>query len=268
MGTSGWLGTFRRMGRRAGVLARQLAGTARGRRPLGRGAAGDTTLFIDRALENIVLKEAERAGNIRLISEELGVRDFGRPQAAIVVDPLDGSANAEFGIGFYSVSYALGPPEPRLGDIEIGYVRNLVSGDEYWAVNGKGAFRNGKRIRTQKDAGLRMLLMEMSPGPVKAFDSARRIVEKAGKVRCLGSLALDMCLVASGAASALADLRGGMVRPLDISAGKLVLEEAGGIVTDGQGRAVDELLIDPLTRTDILAAANRRLHLRLLKTKG
>lgn len=268
MGTAGWLGAFMRIGKRAGDIARPLAGTARGRRELGRGAAGDTTIFMDRTLENIVVREAERAGNIRLISEELGVRDFGTPEAALVVDPLDGSANAEFGIGFYAVSYALGPPEPRLGDIEIGYVRNLVSGDEYWALKGKGAFRNGKRIRTQKGFGLRMLLMEMSPGPVRAFDNARRIVEKAGKVRCMGSLALDMCLVASGAASALVDLRGGMVRPLDISAGKLIVEEAGGAVAEGKGSTVDGLLIDPLTRTDILAAANGRLLRRLLKMKG
>jgi len=268
MGEAGWLDTFRSMGKRAGELARPLAGTARGRRELGRGAAGDMTIFMDRALEDMVVREAERAGNIRLISEELGVKDFGTPKAALVVDPLDGSANAEFGIGFYAVSYALGPPEPRLGNIEIGYVRNLVSGDEYWALKGKGAFRNGKRIRTQKDFGLRMLLMEMSPGPVRAFDNARRIVEKAGKVRCMGSLALDMCLVASGAASALVDLRGGMVRPLDISAGKLILEEAGGIVKDGRGRAIDGLTIDPIARTDILAAASGRLLSRLLKMKG
>jgi len=268
MGESGWLSTFRRMGKRAERLARPLAGTARGRRPLGRGAAGDTTIYLDRALERIVVDEARKHGNVQLISEELGVRDFGKPEAALVVDPLDGSANAEFGIGFYAVSYALGPPEPTLGDIQLGYVRNLVSGEEYWAVKGKGAFRNGRRIWAQKDAGLRMLLLEMSPGPVRAFENARAIVEGAKKVRCLGSMALDMCLVASGAASALVDLRGGFARPLDISAGKLILEEAGGVVTDGEGNAVDALPIDMDTRTDILAAANRRLLFRLVKMKG
>jgi myo-inositol-1(or 4)-monophosphatase len=266
--TTGWLGTFRSMGQRAGEIARPLAGTARGRRNMGKGAAGDTTLFIDRALEDLVVEEAKNAGNVQLISEEMGVRNFGRPQAALVVDPLDGSANAEFGIGFYAVSYALGPPESTLGDIQLGYVRNLVSGEEYWAAKGKGAFRNGRRIWAQKDAELRMLLLEMSPGPVRAFENARRMVERASKIRCLGSMALDMCLVASGAASALVDLRGGFARPLDISAGKLILEEAGGVVTDGEGNSANSLPIDLETRTDILAAANRRLLFRLRKMKG
>jgi myo-inositol-1(or 4)-monophosphatase len=271
-----WLDTFRRMGRMAGELATPLAGTTRGRRALGRGAAGDTTLYIDRVLEKLVVREAERAGNVRLISEEMGMRDFGRPQAALVVDPLDGSANADSGIGFFAVSYALGPPEPTLGDIRLGYVRNIVSGEEYWAVKGEGAFCNGRRIKRQRGARiqtqtgmkLRLLLLEMSPGPVRAFERARKIVELAQKVRCLGSMALDMCYVASSAASALVDLRGGLARPLDISAGKLILEEAGGVVTDAEGAALDGLPIDLAAHTDILASANRLMHRRLLRAKG
>ena len=259
-----WLGTFRMMGRQAEALARPLAGTARGRRRLGRGAAGDTTIHIDRVLEGLVIREARRAGNIRLISEEMGLHNFGRPQAALVADPLDGSANAERGIGIYAVSYALGPPEPTLGKMRLGYIRNLVSGEEYWAVRGKGAFRNGMRIRSQEGSGLHILLLEMSPWPVQAFESSRRMVEAAGKTRCLGSMALDLCYVASGAASALVDLRGKMARTLDISAGKLILEEAGGVTADGGGLTLDDLPIDLRTRTDLLASANRRIHRRLL----
>ena len=262
-----WLDTFRKMGRRAEALARPLAGTARGRRPLGRGAAGDTTLYIDRVLEKMVVREAERAGNVRLISEEMGMRDFGQPEASLVVDPIDGSANAEGGIGFYAVSYALGPPEPTLGDIRLGYVRNIVSGEEYWAVKGKGAFRNGRKMTSREDGGLRLLLLELSPGPVRAFERAKKIVEKAEKVRCLGSMALDMCYVASGGASALVDLREGLARPLDISAGKLILEEAGGVTSDGRGLTIDELPVDLETRTDMLASANRRIHQRLLRLR-
>jgi myo-inositol-1(or 4)-monophosphatase len=90
------------------------------------------------------------------------------------------------------------------------------------------------------------------------------MTEKAEKVRCLGSMALDMCYVASGAASALVDLRDGLARPLDISAGKLILEEAGGITADGRGVTIDELPVDLETRTDLLASANRRINRRLL----
>jgi myo-inositol-1(or 4)-monophosphatase len=231
---------------------------------LGRGAAGDTTLYIDRALEQLVVKEASKAGNVQLISEEMGLHNYGRPQAAIVADPLDGSANAEGGIGFYAVSYALGPPEPTLGRMRLGYIRNLVSGEEYWAVKGKGAFRNGRKMTSREDGGLRLLLLELSPGPVRAFERAKKMVERAEKVRCLGSMALDLCYVASGAASALVDLRDGLGRPLDICAGKLILEEAGGVVTDADGASLDGLPIDMATRTDLLASAGRRMQWRLL----
>jgi len=259
-----WLDTFRKMGRRAEALARPLAGTARGRRRLGRGAAGDTTLYLDRVLEELVIKQARKAGNVRLVSEEVGTVDFGRPEISLVVDPLDGSANADCGIGQYAVSYAIGPPEPKLGTMRLGYIRNLVSGEVYWAVRGKGAFRNGRRIMSREGSGLRMLLLEMSPGPVQAFENARRMVEATEKTRCLGSMALDLCYVASGAASALVDLRGKMARTLDISAGKLILEEAGGVTADGLGLTIDGLPVDQKTRTDLLASANRRIHRRLL----
>jgi myo-inositol-1(or 4)-monophosphatase len=169
-----WLKAFRALGARAQRVARPLAGTAAGRRPLGRGASGDTTVVLDRELEDLVLKKARRMGGLRLISEELGTRDFGRPEVSLIADPLDGSTNAMAGIGLYAVSYALAPPEPTLGNVSVGYVRNLVSGEEYWAVKGKGAFRNGRRIQAQKGSVLGMLLLEMSPGPLKEVDRARR----------------------------------------------------------------------------------------------
>jgi myo-inositol-1(or 4)-monophosphatase len=271
MEIEGWLKVFRALGARAQRVARPLAGTAAGRRPLGRGASGDTTVVLDKRLEDLVVGSARRAGDVRLLSEELGVRDFGTPRHTLIADPLDGSTNAVAGIGLYAVSYALAPPEPTLGNVELGYVRNLVSGEEYWAVKGKGAFRNGRRIRAQKGHGLRLLLLEMSPGPLNEVDRARRAMAEADKVRCLGSMALDLCLVASGAASAVVDVRGGLGRPLDSSAGKLILEEAGGILTDAGGRSLEGMKIDLDGRTDLLASANPVVHrkvLRLLRAGG
>ena len=260
-----WLDTFRHLGRQAEERARLLAGTAKGRRRLGRGAAGDTTVYLDRTLEELVLNAARSSRKVRLISEELGVRDFGKPESALVADPLDGSTNAGLGIGFYAVSYALGPPRPRLGDLRLGYVRNLVTGDEYWAVRGKGAFRNGRRLRPLKAGALEMVLLELSPAPLRALKASWDIIKAARKVRCLGSMALDLCYTASGAASATVDLRGRQARTLDLSAGALILEEAGGSVSDAAGRPLGGLPVDLSTRTDLVASANPMVHRRLLK---
>jgi len=265
MELAGWLKTFRALGAHAERAARPLAGTVAGRRELGRGASGDTTVVLDKRLEALVVAAARRAGDVRLLSEELGSRDFGSPRATLIVDPLDGSTNAIHGIGLYAVSYALAPLEPTLGKVSLGYVRNLVSGEEYWAFRGKGAFRNGQRIRAQKGPALGLLLLEMSPGPLVEVDRARQALREADKVRCLGSMALDLCYVASGAASAVVDVRGDLGRPLDSSAGKLILEEAGGTMTDAGGRSLDGMKIDLEGRTDLVASANRAMHERVLR---
>ncbi|MEM2868936.1 MAG: inositol monophosphatase family protein [Thermoplasmata archaeon] len=262
-----WLGVFRSLGRRAGRAAGRLYGTKTGRRELGRGAAGDTTVFLDRALEKLVIGTVRRAGNVRLISEEAGVMDFGEPEVCIIADPLDGSVNAKAGVPFFSVSYALAPLEPRMADVRVGYVRNLVSGDEYWAFKGGGAFKNGKRIRASNQSTIELLLMELSPGHRKALRVSRGLLEQTARVRCLGSVALDFCLVASGVASALVDFRGGLLRTLDQCAGKLILEEAGGLVTDESGGTIDHLSVDLTTRTDIIAAANRRVLDRVVRAR-
>ena len=271
MDAARWLKTFRALGARAGRIAVPLAGTGAGRRPLGKGASGDTTVVLDRKLEELVVSAARRAGNVRLLSEELGERDFGSPEATLIVDPLDGSTNAVNGIGLYAVSYALAPVGPTLGNVTLGYVRNLVSGEEYWAARGKGAFRNGRRIRAQKGPGLCVILLEMSPEPLNSVDRARPLLAEADKVRCLGSMALDLCYVASGAASAVVDVRGALGRPLDASAGKLILEEAGGAMTDAGGRSVDGIAIGLDRRLDSVASANPAVHekvLALLRTGG
>ncbi len=271
MEAAGWLEQFRALGARAQSVARPLAGTASGRRSLGEGASGDTTVVLDKKLEDLVLDKARKIGGLRLISEELGTRDFGSPGVSLIIDPLDGSTNAVNGIGLYAVSYALASPCPTLGNVSLGYVRNLVSGDEYWAVKGKGAFRNGRRIRAQKGPGLGVLLLEMSPRPLSVADRARAALKAADKVRCLGSMALDLCYVASGAASAVVDVRGGLGRPLDSSAGKLILDEAGGTVTDASGRSLEAMKIDLSGRMDSVASANRAVHekvLRLLRAGG
>jgi len=267
MDSDGWLRTFRALGRKAQAAAKPLAGTERGRRELGRGAGGDVTVYLDVALERPVVSACRKHGNVLLISEELGFKVFGKPACSIVADPLDGSVNAKRGIALFSVSYALGPPRPTLGNIKLGYIRNLVSGEEYWAVRGKGAFRNGKRIRSQTEDKLKILLLELSPVTKKGLMDVMPIMMAATRVRSLGSMALDLCYIATGAVSGMADLRGGLLRPLDLSAGKLLIEEAGGVVTGGRGESLEDMPIDLAHHTDMLAAGNSRILKRILEAR-
>ena len=82
-------------------------------------------------------------------SEELGKTIVGdKPEVMLVVDPIDGSRNTFFGIPIYCTSISVGDLSGKVGGVEVGYTKNLVNGDEYHAIKGKGAFKNGERINT------------------------------------------------------------------------------------------------------------------------
>src|SRR5512140_2209081 len=146
-----WLEIFKGIGTKmregiAAILAKE-GGTV----PLGKGAGGDKTFPVDKWAEDIIiaaLEQAQREGEgFTLISEEMGVRKFGEGEKIVLVDPIDGSNNAKSGIPFFSTSLALLSGR-TLDTLAAGYVVNLAAGDEFWALRGKGAFKNGSRIRT------------------------------------------------------------------------------------------------------------------------
>ncbi|MDD2835179.1 MAG: inositol monophosphatase, partial [Methanothrix sp.] len=85
------------------------------------------------------------------------------------------------------------------------------------------------------------------------------------RIRTLGSTALEMALVASGRLDAFVDLRG-MMRVVDIAAGRLILEEAGGMVTDSAGEAL-HLDGNMWQRRDLIGS-NGLQHAQLLKLIG
>ncbi|MEM2570529.1 MAG: inositol monophosphatase family protein, partial [Thermoproteota archaeon] len=92
------------------------------------------------------------------------------------------------------------------------------------------------------------------PGYVKRISG---LVEKAKHVRFLGTDALEICMVASGAADAFVDLRG-FLRSLDFAAASLIVREAGGLVLNEKGEDLNVKLI-PVSRSPIIAVASRKL---------
>src|SRR5512139_3821656 len=125
--------------------------------PLGKGAGGDKTFPVDRWAEDIIIAALEKAQGFgeafTLISEELGIRKFGDGKKVVLVDPIDGSNNAKNGVPFFATSLALLNGD-TLSTLAVGYVINLAAGDEFWAVRGQGAYRNGSRIRTPATAAI------------------------------------------------------------------------------------------------------------------
>jgi len=96
-----WLPILRAIAAEVRAAIRPLAGSAKAKEVVGLGAGGDQTIYLDQLAEEIVLRHLEQAYRsgfrFRLISEELGERDFGG-SPLVLVDPLDGSVNAKMGL--------------------------------------------------------------------------------------------------------------------------------------------------------------------------
>jgi myo-inositol-1(or 4)-monophosphatase len=259
-----WLDIFRKIGEEASKVTMDIYGKEEAKKKIKRGAAGDITRGIDQAVEDIILKRLKGIGNVKLISEEIGTVELGEPEGIVISDPLDGSGNAKDGIPLFSISLAFTKNEPRVGEIEVGYVRNLITGDEYHGIKGQSSFLNGKRINTSNEMVLSAVGFELYPHTTFNLQKAMRVMDRVKRVRCFGSVALDLCFVAQGALSGFCDFRD-VCRLLDISASSLILKEAGGIITDDKGKSIENKMIDLKNHSNLIAAQNSDLHSQLLK---
>lgn len=265
MNNEDWLELFKEIGRELhGKLSEIMTGQD-GTIALGRGAGGDKTFPVDRWAEDIILgalEKAHRAGEaFTLISEELGIRDFGNGNKIVLVDPVDGSNNAKNGIPFFSTALALLDGN-TLSDTAVAYVVNPCAGDTFWAVRGKGAYKNGLRLTTSPAETLAIVACEAST-PAVDIPRIMPVLTKARRMRCFGSTALDLAYLASGAVSVF--LTATASRTFDYAAGRLIVQEAGGVVTDLAGGAIDDVTVGLARTVPLLASANATLHEAVLK---
>lgn len=257
---------FRKMGKR---LFKEMPGILRqfsSEEFLKIGASGDKTYPIDQKAEEIILEELNifyrDGGRFTFISEEYGFKDFGDKRKKILIDPIDGSNNARRGIPFYSTSIALVQGD-NLKDTKIGYVINLVNSDEFWAIEGEGAFMSetssekGERIKTFPDPEIGLVLYEAA-SPSRDLVKIIPLLKRANRTRCLGSTALDFSYLAKGACSLL--IIPFPSRSFDYAAGWRILKEAGGITTDLNGIDIDETSVGVERTVALLASANQDVH--------
>jgi myo-inositol-1(or 4)-monophosphatase len=266
-----WLPIFRAIAAEIRAAVLPLAGTPAGREVVGLGAGGDQTIYLDQVAEQIVvrhLEQAYRSGlRFQLISEELGERDFSGP-ALILADPLDGSFNAKLGLPYYAVVLAVTEGD-RFSDVRLGYVQNLVTGDEFHAMAGGGAFRNGEPLQPTPPPfdGRSIALVQFdAPSGVEPRERAGPILARAEKVRQLGSAALNLCHTASGGVAL--QVTPAPVRSFDLAGPLLILREAGGIATDFHGRSIDAVSVRLDVRTTLLASLSAAIHAYALELLG
>jgi len=201
---------------------------------------------IDVAANEAALKVLHDA-QIKVLSEESGVEAIVWPivgdEIFAILDPLDGSTNADRGIPWYSTSVAF---VDRDG-VCAAMIANQANGDRFSAIRGEGAFRNGERIKVSGRTLLSECVVGLSGIPNR----------NPGwwQFRALGSAALDLCLVAMGALDAWVDCESHGV--WDYAGGILIVTEAGGVVAEVFG--ADLIHADYNARRTPIAAASDRL---------
>lgn len=148
-----------------------------------------------------------------------------------VIDPLDGTTNFAHGLPIFSVSIGL----QKNGETIAGVVYDVMRDIVYSAEKGTGSFENEKRINVSKNEnlGYGMLVTgfpyDIKENPDKASERFIAFLKQARAIRRLGSAAIDFCYVANGVFDGFWEVS---LHPWDMCAGKLIVEEAGGLVTD------------------------------------
>ncbi|GIX22672.1 MAG: inositol monophosphatase [Gammaproteobacteria bacterium] len=195
--------------------------------------ARDFVSEVDQAAEAEIVRVIRRAyPDHAILGEETG--RHGEAEVEWVVDPLDGTTNYLHGFPQFAVSIAV----RRRGRLEVGVVYHPVLQELFVAVRGSGATLNDRRIRVSRRTHLEEALIGTGLPylPHHDFDgylkALREVMRHTAGVRRAGAAALDLAYVAAGRLDGFWEYG---LKAWDIAAGVLLIQEAGGLVSDPAG---------------------------------
>jgi len=238
---------------------KDLAGTEDAAGDFGVGAGGDISRNIDITAEQTVLDYLKEINfECVVLGEECGrVELSNQPKGYVIMDAIDGSANAVRGVPFFCSSLAFAT-ENRLSSITDGVITDLTNGDMYWASKDKGSFLNEKQIKVQqKEPIYKIVGINTSGGSNELMQRMNPIFQNHNHTRHFGANALEMALFARGLMDVFIDFRD-KIRIQDIAAGCIIVKEAGGLLLDANLNPLDADLSYE-TRVSFVAAANQKI---------
>jgi myo-inositol-1(or 4)-monophosphatase len=189
--------------------------------------------------------------------EEGAREDSSGRVARFIVDPLDGTTNFLRGLPHFSVSLAL----EMEGEVRVGVVFDPCKGDVFWAEEGQGAWLGDRRLSVSRETDLARSIVgtgipHRGRGNHAAYlEALKRVMHEVAGIRRLGSAALDLAYVAAGRFDAFFEWG---LSPWDVAAGMLLVREAGGVVTRGDGSPT------ALDSADVLAVPSESMQRRLV----
>jgi myo-inositol-1(or 4)-monophosphatase len=221
---------------------------------VGAGEGGDETTAIDQAAERAVLARFDGIDDVTFVSEEIGTLGNGRVH--VVIDPIDGSLNAKRGIGFFSLSVAVASG-PTMGDVELGFVHDFGTEEEWTAIRGEGARLNGHLLDGELPKDRIEILSFEATRTASVAEKAAAVVDLAYRLRIMGSLALSLCHLAAGRVDAVCSLK--PARSVDIAAAQLLVRERGLAIDLFEDPPFEAAPLDVQGRSRVVAAGTPEL---------
>jgi len=220
----------------------------------------DLVTQYDVAIEERLIKRlGELFPKYQVVGEESGDAEK-RPQKAIYLDPIDGTTNFVHTIPFCAISLGVWEENTPIA----AAVYNPVLDELFVAQKGAGAFLNGQQLAVSDTADLQQSLLATGFPYTKVnkgrdyrwvLQSMANLLPHTQDIRRLGSAALDLCYVARGIYDGFYECN---LKPWDVAAGILLVEEAGGRVSDWRGEPYR--LGDP-----VIVASNGKNHDKIIQ---
>lgn len=210
---------------------------------------------VDKKSEEMIVGRIRKAFPDHSVLAEEGGEKKGPGECTWVIDPLDGTTNYAHAFPFFCVSIGV----MSGGDMKAGVVYDPSRDELFRAEKGKGAYLNSKRIKVSDAANIEdsLIATGFAYDPALKMENIKymgKVLESAQAVRRAGSAALDLCYVACGRFDGFWEQG---LKPWDISAGQLIVTEAGGTVTMMEGQDLD------IYKGDVVAT-NGNIHANLL----
>ena len=218
--------------------------------------AHDYVSYVDKSSEHLIVEALRQLlPEAGFITEE-GLASYHHEQYYWVVDPLDGTTNFIHDFPPYCVSIAL----CKGHEIQLGVVYEVTTGECYYAWKGGGAWCNGIRLQVSSRPIDDALLCLQLPYDSDSYSPiAKHLLDtfygRAASIRMIGSAAIALCYVAASRLDAYVEK---FIGQWDFMAGALIVQEAGGCVTDYEGN-------DDFTQGNSVIATNGNIHQEMLQ---
>lgn len=249
-GQSNWKNELERILHKAGALLLSYYGKALTRvEKQGNGFVTEA----DKASEDLLIHELGKLfPQASFFAEESGISGNTNTAYCWVIDPLDGTTNFAHGLPYFCISIALTYHNVPV----IGAIYNPIMNEFFYAEQGCGAYLNGTRIRVSSPQFFAQSIVAIGipygqEERMKMIQKLLTLGNKAYAVRHYGAIALDLAYVAAGRYDGLIFDH---LKWWDVAAGVVLVTEAGGIVSDFKGKALDPQY------TSCIAAGNQLMY--------